>query len=141
MNSPSVSQADEDQVRQLLEHWARATQKGRQDEILVNHAPDVLIYDVLPPMKYESAAAYRRSWEDWQPDTQGEAQFTLQDLSITTGNVVAFAHCFIKCGGTLPDGKTFDDVVRATFCLRKIGGSWQVAHQHISKPFQHGGGA
>jgi len=73
-------------------------------------------------MKYESAAAYRRSWDDWQPDTQGEAQFTLQDLSITTGNEVAFAHGFIQCGGILPDGKKFDDVVRATFCLRKIGG-------------------
>ena len=35
MNCPSVSHADEDQVRQLLEHWARASQKGLQDEILV----------------------------------------------------------------------------------------------------------
>ena len=141
MNNPVPVSVNEAQIRQLLEHWATATQKGLQDEILANHAPDVLIYDVLPPMKYESAAEYRHSWDDWQPDTQGEAQFALQDLSITCGNDVSFAHCFIQCGGTLPDGKKFEDLVRATFCLQKTGGSWQVAHQHISKPFQPGGGA
>lgn len=104
--------------------------------MLANHLPDVLIYDVLAPMKYEGAAAYRRSWDDWQPDTQGEGQFELQDLAVTVGGDVAFAHCFIKCGGVLPNGKTFEDLVRVTFCLRKQSGSWKVAHQHNSKPIQ-----
>jgi ketosteroid isomerase-like protein len=36
----------------------------------------------------------------------------------------------------LPDGKSFEDLVRATFCLRKDQGLWMVAHQHISKPIQ-----
>lgn len=128
--------SDETQIRLLLEGWATATRKGQKDQILANHLPDVLIYDVLAPMKYESAAAYRQSWDDWQPDTQGEGQFELQDLSVTVGGDAAFAHGFIKCGGVLPDGKRFEDVVRATFCLRKMSGSWKVAHQHISKPIQ-----
>ena len=52
---------------------------------------------------------------------------------------VAFAHGFIKCGGTLTDGRTFEDLVRATFCLRKASGSWKVAHEHMSKPIQRAG--
>jgi ketosteroid isomerase-like protein len=99
----------------------------------------VLIYDVLAPMKYEGAAAYRQSWDEWQPDTQGEGQFDLEDLSVTAGADVAFAHGFIRCGGVLPDGKRFEDLVRATFCLRKASGTWKVAHQHISKPIQLAG--
>ncbi|MGB6940738.1 MAG: nuclear transport factor 2 family protein, partial [Xanthobacteraceae bacterium] len=106
------------------------------DHVLANHLSDVLIYDVLAPMKYEGVTAYRQSWDEWQPNTQGEGQFDLQDLSVTAGADVAFAHCFIKCGGVLPNGKTFEDLVRATFCLRKVSGSWKVAHQHISKPIQ-----
>ena len=47
MNSPAPVSVNEAQIRQLLEHWATATQKGLQDEILANHATDVLIYDVL----------------------------------------------------------------------------------------------
>ena len=130
---------DETQVRLVLQRWATATRKGQRDHVLANHLPDVLIYDVLAPMKYEGATAYRQSWDEWQPDTQGEGQFDLQDLSVTAGVDVAFAHCFIKCAGVLPNGKTFEDLVRATFCLRKVSGSWKVAHQHISKPIQRSG--
>ena len=64
MNNPSLTGSDGNQVRQLLMQWARATREGRQDQVLEHHAPDVLIFDVLPPMKYESAAAYRRIWDD-----------------------------------------------------------------------------
>ena len=74
------------------------------------------------------------------PTHQGEGQFDLQDLSVTAGVDVAFAHCLIKCGGVLPNGRTFADLVRATFCLCKVSGSWKVAHQHISKPIQLSGG-
>ena len=101
----------------------------------MNHSPSVLIYDVLQPMKYEGAAAYRAGWEEWQPDTQGEGEFTFQDLEVVAGDEVAFAHGFIRCGGTLPDGTSFEDLVRATFCLEKTDGDWKVMHQHISKPF------
>lgn len=121
----------------VLEEWAAATRESRRDEVLKNHAANLVIFDVLPPMKYESAESYRRSWDEWQPDTQGEAVFDLENLTITAGNDVAFAHSFIRCGGTLPDGRTFQDLVRATFCLRKVNGSWVVEHQHVSKPYEH----
>lgn len=128
--------ADETKIRALLEAWASATREGRQGDVLSNHAENVLIYEVLPPLKYESAAAYRRSWGDWQPETQGEVQFDLEDLSITAGSDVAFAHGILQCGGTLLDGTKFHDTVRATFCLGKIEGKWKVLHQHSSKPWQ-----
>jgi ketosteroid isomerase-like protein len=97
---------------------------------------DVVIFDVLSPMKYESAESYRRSWDEWQPEAQGEGQFDLEDLRVTAGTDVAFAYCFIRCGGTMPDGRSFEDLVRATFCLRKIEEFWKISHQHISKPLQ-----
>ena len=127
---------DASAVRSILDAWATNTRLGKQDAVLANHAPDVLIYDVLQPMKYESAAAYRASWGDWQPTTVGENIFELQDLKITAGSDVAFAHGLLRCGGTTPSGKTFEDLVRATFCLAKKNGAWLVTHQHISKPMK-----
>lgn len=132
------TEASEAQIRVLLEAWASATRQNCKSEILANHSANVLIYDVLAPMKYEGAEAYRRSWDEWQPDTQGEGQFDLEGLSITAGEDVAFATSFIRCGGTLPDGRTFEDLVRATFCLQKQSASWVITHQHISKPIQLG---
>jgi len=126
---------DELAIRALLDEWTRSTREGRKDEVLKNHDDNVLIYDVLPPMKYESASAYRESWEEWQPDAQGEMRFELENVSVTAGTDVAFAHGILQCGGTLPDGNTFQDTVRATFCLRKICTQLIVFHQHISKPY------
>ena len=63
----------------MLESCAKATRENREDDILKNHAPDLVIFDVLPPMKYDSAAAYRASWGDWQPEIQGEGQFALEN--------------------------------------------------------------
>lgn len=123
------------EVRAVLEEWAAATRQGRKEQVLRHHAEDLVIFDVLPPMKYESAEAYRRSWDEWQPETQGEAVFDLEELAITAREELAFAHCFIRCGGRLADGSRFQDLVRATFCLEKVNGAWRVQHQHVSKPY------
>jgi len=129
---------DEKLIQELLEKWATATRFGNNDEVLTNHASDVTIFDVLPPLKYEGADAYRRSWDEWQPTTEEPGLFELHELKITAGHDVAFAHGFIQCGGTRPDGKKFEDWVRATFCLRKLAGKWLVTHQHISMPMKAG---
>jgi ketosteroid isomerase-like protein len=123
-------------VRAVLESWAKATRENRKDDILKNHAPELVIFDALPPLRYDSAASYRASWGDWQPDSQGAVQFDLENVVVHTSDELSTAHCLIRCGGTLPDGRSFQDLVRATFCLRKRAGSWEVFHQHISKPFQ-----
>ena len=130
----SGNRDDADQVRELLVSWARTTRMNDRNEILRGHHPDVLIFDVLPPMSYDGADAYRASWDDWQPETQGDNIFEFTELHVVAGVDVAFANGFIKCGGTLQDGRTFEDLVRATFCLQKLSGSWLVTHQHISKP-------
>jgi ketosteroid isomerase-like protein len=139
MTNNTIQSAAEIEVRAVIEAWAAATRQNRTGDVLKNHVSDLVIFDVLPPMKYESAESYRRSWDGWQPETQGEAKFDLENLSVTAGADVAFAHAFIRCGGSMPDGRAFEDLVRATFCLRKFDRFWKISHQHISKPLQKPG--
>ena len=130
--------ADEAAIRNVLEQWAEATRDGRHEEILINHLDALVLFDVLSPLQYSSAAQYRESWESWQPDSQGALQFELHDLSVQAGADIGYAFGFLQCGGTLPDGQTFGDTVRITFCLLKRDGQWKVAHQHVSKPVERG---
>lgn len=127
-------ETDAEQVRHLLHRWAAATREGQREAILRGHHPDVLIFDVLAPMLYEGTAAYRASWDDWQPETEGGNIFELKDLGVAANAELAFASGLIRCGGTLKGGQKFEDLVRATFCLQKMDGQWLVVHQHISKP-------
>ena len=55
-----MTTTNEAQVRDLLQQWAAATRKGQRDDVLANHLPDVLIYDVLAPMKYQDEVPGRR---------------------------------------------------------------------------------
>jgi ketosteroid isomerase-like protein len=128
------SRTPQDEIREILEEWARATREGAQEEVLRNHEPEVVIYDVLPPLKYDGAEAYRKSWDEWQPDTEGEFHFDLHELEVSAGRDVGFAHGLIRCAGRTVEGREFEDWVRATFCLRRHDAGWRVAHQHISMP-------
>jgi len=134
MTNVITPMTDQELIQELLNQWADATRLGKQDEVLTSHAPDVTIFDVLPPLKYEGTDAYRQSWDEWQPIVEEPGLFALHDLKITTGQDVAFAYGLIHCGGTHPDGRTFEDWVRATFCLCKQEGRWFIVHQHISVP-------
>ena len=134
-NQPAIA-PDESEIRRILELWARSTRTGAQDLVLKDFHPDALIYDVLAPMKYEGTEAYRQSWDEWQPETEGEGVFDLESLAITAGTEVAFATAFIRCGGTMADGRTFEDLVRATFGLLKEVDDWKIVHSHVSRPVQ-----
>jgi ketosteroid isomerase-like protein len=129
---------DEAAIRQVLNRWAEATREGRQDDVLAHHQDDLVIFDVLSPLRYTSAAQYRASWESWQPDARGAVLFALQDLAVEAGADVGYAFGLLHCGGTLPDGQMFSDTVRITFGLRKRDGRWKVAHQHVSRPIDRG---
>lgn len=38
-------------IRAVLEDWASATRQNRKADILKNHIAELIIFDVLPPMK------------------------------------------------------------------------------------------
>ena len=121
-------------IREVIENWASHTLAERKDRILENHQSDALFFDVLAPDQYKGVKAYRDSWDEWQPELGESFHFGLDQLQVTAGQEVGFAHGFIRCGGTTKSGHVFDDVVRATFCLVKADDRWCISHQHISKP-------
>ena len=41
-----------------------------------------------------------------------EPAFDLENLAVTAGSDVACAHCCIGCGGTMPDGRSFQELNR-----------------------------
>jgi ketosteroid isomerase-like protein len=49
---------------------------------------------------------------------------------------VAFCHSLNRISGARTDGTETDVWVRATVCVRKIGGKWTITHEHVSVPFE-----
>ena len=128
---------DEEQIRQLVQRWARAVHDGDLDGVLADHADDIVMFDVPPPDEgVRGIDAYRDCWPpffEWQ--RQG-AVFDVVELSVTAGTDVGFAVALLRCG--TPDELAQDPGrrLRLTLGLRKQQGRWVVAHEHHSFPLR-----
>jgi len=127
--------SDESQIRQLMDHWAEALRSKDVDAVMSHYAPDVVAYDLAPPLQYRGADVYRKNWEAWFPTFQGPIGYEIRDLSIAASDDVAFCHSFNRITGTRTDDEKTDVWVRATVCCRKIDGKWKIVHEHQSVPF------
>jgi uncharacterized protein (TIGR02246 family) len=126
---------DEQQIRTLIERWAEAVHKGDMDGVVVDHADDIVMFDVPPPYEgVRGLAAYRRSWPaffEWQ--AQG-GTFEIESLDVTAGDDVAFAQALLRCGTAESFADNPENRLRLTLGLRKEDGRWVVAHEHHSFP-------
>lgn len=126
---------DETHIRSLIERWAGAVHAGDLDGVLVDHAGDIVMFDVPPPNDgVRGIDAYRATWPpffEWQ--RQG-AVFEIVALDVTAGDDVAFAHALLRCGMPAELEKDPGNRLRLSVGLRKENGRWVVSHEHHSFP-------
>lgn len=126
---------DEAQIRALIEDRVKAVHAKDINGVMSNHASDILSFDVVNPLQYTGSDTVRERAEEWFSLYRGPIGYEIRDLSITTGDDVAFCHYLYRVSGTTTDGGEVDMWVRATVCYRKIDGTWMITHEHNSVPF------
>jgi ketosteroid isomerase-like protein len=134
MNAANNRSTDEVQIRNLVESWARAVRRKNIDGILANHSPEILMFDVPPPVQSKGMEAYKKTWDVFFTWFQDSGVFDISELNITAGNDVAFATALMRCAGTEANGDKIELDFRLTICFRKIDGCWTVMHEHHSVP-------
>jgi ketosteroid isomerase-like protein len=127
--------SSDDEIRRLFDRWAQAIRAKDAGESLAQYSSTVIAFDLLDPLRYVGSDSVRSRLEDWFSSFEGPIDFDNHDLSITSGEDVAFAHSLNHVAGELRDGETLDMYWRATVCLRKLNGDWAVIHTHTSVPF------
>ena len=99
------------------------------------YAADVVSFDVEPPLQHVGVEAKMRNWANVFTIFQ-DATYEVRDLTIATGDDVAFGHGFGRLSGTLKNGTATNGMwVRGTFCFRKLDGNWLIVHDQASVPF------
>jgi uncharacterized protein (TIGR02246 family) len=134
VGGPMTTARDEADIRQLIESWANAVRKRDVNGILRNHAPDILMFDVPPPLQSKGIDAYRATWDLFFSWARDPAVFDIKEMTITAGDDVAFAAALMRCAGTEPSGENIELDFRLTIGLRKINGQWTITHEHHSIP-------
>lgn len=136
-NQTLTMSSDEQQIRTLIDKWLEASQNKDLEGVMAHHTPDMLAFDVMPPMQFEGAEAYRKHWANCFPMFPADYTFSISDVKVVTGTDMALGTCFLKC--TSPDIKADAGGCRSTFVFRKMDGQWNFIHEHHSVPMECGG--
>jgi ketosteroid isomerase-like protein len=135
MTTENSRAGEEARIRELIEERVRAISARDVDALMSNHAPDVVLFDALDPLRYSGSEAVRERASQWLSWYQGPVGYEVRDLSVTAGDGAAFCHYLYRVTGTMTNGREVDMWVRSTVCFRKEGGAWVVTHEHTSVPF------
>ena len=125
---------DEAAIQRLLDDGIRSLRDKNIEGVMSLYAQEVVSFDIVPPLRYIGADAFRKVWEEIFFVFQGPINYEIADLSITVGDDVAFTHSLNRMSGTLTNGQKLDHWLRWTACFRKVNGKWLLVHHQASVP-------
>jgi ketosteroid isomerase-like protein len=126
-------------IRRRIEDSVKALCAKDINGVMPLYAPNVVSFDIAPPLRYVGADGKRRAWQEVFAACTGPLDYQVRDLNVTTHGELAFVHSLNHVNATRASGH-FDVWVRWTACFRRIDGVWLVVHDHVSVPVdpQHG---
>lgn len=134
MATATDKKVEQARIEQLIEDWAQAIQDKDLDRVMSFYAPEMVAFDVIPPLQCVGTETYAKNWEIGFEMCQDTGVFAQHDLHIAVGSDTAFCHWLNRMSGTSKDGEPFDSYVRWTQCWQKTHGHWLIAHEHVSVP-------
>jgi ketosteroid isomerase-like protein len=129
-----ASPADEAQIKALEARFAAAVSASDVDAIMKCYAPDVFVFDVVPPRQYVGAAAYRADWTALFAGFAGPVKFEVTDLVASADGTIGYSRSIQHLSGKNPKGGAIDTTVRVTDVYPKQGDTWLIVQEHVSVP-------
>ena len=83
---------DEAAIQKLLADGTRSLHDKNIEGVMSLYAPEVVSFDIVPPLQYRGADAFRKRWEEVFSSFQGPIGYEIHDLDITVGDDIAFTH-------------------------------------------------
>lgn len=128
---------DVKQIRQMLADRVTAMQSRDADYVVSRYAPNAVTFDLAPPLQNAGAKLHDvDALRSWFAGFDGPIDYEIRDLDVVVGGDLAYCHSLNRLAAT-PRGTShrFTLWFRATVCLRKVDGTWQITHEHTSTPF------
>ncbi|WP_248742519.1 MULTISPECIES: YybH family protein [unclassified Pseudomonas] len=123
------------QIQAIIDTYRQAVMTKDVEKVMTLYADDILSFDAIKALQFKGKEAYRAHWIACMEMCPGPHIFEFHEIAIETGENIAFAHWVANCGGINDKGETQSCWMRATACYRLVGGTWKIAHEHWSAPF------
>ena len=123
------------EIRTLVDGFAQAIREKNLDALLTHYSPELVVFNVAPPLRDKGIEANRKSWKEWFDSFKSGIDYQVRELTVAGNDDVAFSHSLNHVAGESREGGRVDAWVRVTVGYRKVGGKWLVTHEHVSMPF------
>jgi ketosteroid isomerase-like protein len=123
---------------ELLDNQAAAICNRNIAAATANYASDVVIFDVVGPLRHPNGnASVRKRLEDWFATFAADAPilFEITDRAIGADEQLGFTHSLNHVHVGLTNGAVLDMFWRETLNWRRVDGRWKIVHAHSSVPF------
>jgi ketosteroid isomerase-like protein len=122
------------EVGALLDSQSEVIRMKDIDRLMSFYSPDIVYFDVVPPLQFVGSAALRRRFLDWFDGFKGPIDMELRDLNVLASGDFAVAYRLSRARGILQNGQEVGRWVRATSCCQWSNQKWLITHEHISWP-------
>ena len=122
------------EVRGLLDSRSEAVWIKDIDRLMSFYSPDIIYFDVVPPLQYVGSAALRGRFLHWFDGFEGSIGQEFRDLNVLASGDIAVASMLIRASGTLRNGQEVGRWVRVTSSFQRSNQSWLITHEHVSLP-------
>jgi ketosteroid isomerase-like protein len=129
---PSSNTHAEAEIRKRIDEWVAAFRAKDVHGVLSLYAPDIVSYDLVPPLRYVGADDYRRPWEEAFAAYEAPIGYEVHDLTVIAGDDIAFSYSLNKMSGALKTGDRTSFWLRWTLCFRRFHAGWLATHEHVS---------
>jgi ketosteroid isomerase-like protein len=124
----------ESEVGALLEIRSEAFRAREIERLMRIYSPDIVYFDLVPPLRYTGSAALRDRFLNWFSRWESSIGQELSDVNVSVGGDVATAHMLIRTSGALKDGREVGYWVRTSNGFQRSNGRWLITHEHVSLP-------
>lgn len=122
------------EISTLVEKRSAAIRARDIDRLMALYVPDVVSFDLVPPLVYEGRRALRAIFEAWFGGFVSAPGMELTGLAVVAGGGIGYAHWFNHTSGMLRSGARVSYWARATICCREVNRQWLISHEHLSLP-------
>jgi ketosteroid isomerase-like protein len=130
----AVQTSSDRQIHQWMDNFKHAFEARDTKAVMALYAPDIVAYDVTPPLQYVGNDSYTHDFATYFAGYKGPMHLEFRDCHISASGDVAIFFCLLHVNGTLTSGNPVTIWLRNTTALRRVNGRWLDFHDHISVP-------
>jgi ketosteroid isomerase-like protein len=130
----NIMASPQSEIKALFDRRSEAAWLKDIDRLMAVYSPDIVYFDLVPPLQYAGSVALRARFLDWFARFEGPIGQETHDVAIAANGGVAVAWMLIRASGTLKNGREVGYWVRVSNGCQQTDHGWLITHEHVSLP-------